>query len=68
MMLKLKFQKWLKILVLFWLSLFVFNYLGLIVHEIGGHALTVKALGGKVKNIKVGSYWNLLKFKKSGTL
>lgn len=60
-------KNWLKLLLIFVLSLFVFNYLGLIVHEIGGHALAAKTLGGKVTKIRVGSYWNLLRFKKGGT-
>ena len=61
-------KKWTKISVIFLLSLFVFNYLGLIVHEAGGHALAAKLLGAKVKKIKIASRWNLLRFKTGKTV
>ncbi|MCE8163878.1 MAG: hypothetical protein I3273_06460 [Candidatus Moeniiplasma glomeromycotorum] len=56
-MLELKLKKWLKISLLFLLSLYILNFLGLIVHEIGGHALTQKIVGGSVEYSECKIVW-----------
>ncbi|MCE8159212.1 MAG: site-2 protease family protein [Candidatus Moeniiplasma glomeromycotorum] len=59
-------KKWLKISLLFLLSFYILNYLGLIVHEIGGHALTQKLVGGSVAEVSIANV-KLFEFTKGGT-